>query len=72
MFSNLKKLKIGDKLFVSDREIGKVEYEIFKIDTVLPEDISCLDAVTENQKEVTLITCTSDSKKRIIIKAKEI
>ena len=72
MFSNLKKLKIGDKLFVSDREIGKVEYEIFKIDTVLPEDISCLDAVTENQKEVTLITCTSNSKKRIIIKAKEI
>lgn len=72
MFSNLKKLKIGDKLFVSDRKIGKVEYEIFKIDTVLPEDISCLDAVTENQKEVTLITCTSDSKKRIIIKAKEI
>lgn len=72
MFSNLKKLKIGDKLFVSDREIGKVEYEIFKIDTVLPEDVSCLDAVTENQKEVTLITCTNDSKKRIIIKAKEI
>ena len=72
MFSNLKKLTLGDKLFVSDREIGKVEYEIFKIDTVLPEDISCLDAVTENQKEVTLITCTSDSKKRIIIKAKEI
>ena len=72
MFSNLKNLKIGYKLFVSDKEIGKVEYEIFKIDTVLPEDISCLDAVTENQKEVTLITCTSDSKKRIIIKAKEI
>ena len=72
IFSNLKKLKIGDKLFVSDREIGKVEYEIFKIDTVLPEDVSCLDAVTENQKEVTLITCTNDSKKRIIIKAKEI
>lgn len=72
MFSNLKKLKIGDKLFVSDKEIGKVEYEIFKIDTVLPENISCLDAVTENQKEVTLITCTSNSKKRIIIKAKEI
>lgn len=72
MFSNLKKLKIGDRLFVSDREVGQVEYEIFKIDTVLPEDVSCLDAVTENQKEVTLITCTSDSKKRIIIKAKEI
>ena len=72
MFSNLKRLKIGDRLFVSDREVGKVEYEIFKIDTVLPQDVSCLEAATENQKEVTLITCTSDSQKRIIIKAKEI
>jgi LPXTG-site transpeptidase (sortase) family protein len=72
MFSNLKKLKLGDTLFVTDREIGKVEYEIFKIDTVLPTEVDCLKSVTENEREVTLITCTTNSKKRIIIKAKEI
>lgn len=72
MFKNLKKLNLKDKLFITDREIGKVEYEVFKIDTVLPEDIDCLEAITNNEKEVTLITCTIDSKKRIIIKAKEI
>lgn len=71
MFSNLKKLQEGDKLYVIDREIGKVEYEIFKIYQVYPNDTSCLDAITKNQKEVTLITCTTDSKKRIIVKAKE-
>lgn len=72
MFSKLKKLKLGDKLFITDKKIGKVEYEIFKIDTVLPEDVSCLKAVTEGEKEVTLITCTMNSKKRIVVKAKEI
>lgn len=72
MFSKLKKLKIGDRLFITDTKVGKVEYEIFKIDTVLPEDVSCLKAVTENEKEVTLITCTMNSKKRIVVKAKEV
>lgn len=71
MFHDLKKLQIGDNLFIIDNEIGKVEYEIFEIYKVLPEDVSPLDAVTTNEREVTLITCTSDSKERIIIKAKE-
>lgn len=72
MFRNLKKLGLGDKLFITDAKIGKVEYEIFKIDTVLPEDVSCLNPITNNEKEVTLITCTMDSKKRIVLKAKEV
>lgn len=71
MFSNLKKLKIGENLFISDNEIGKVEYEIYDVYTVLPEDVSCLSQETNGQREVTLITCTSDSEKRIIVKAKE-
>ena len=72
MFKNLKKVKIGDRLFISDNEVGKVEYEVFEIDTVLPDDVSCLDATYENVKEVTLITCTNDSQKRVIVKAKEV
>lgn len=72
MFNNLKKVKMGDRLFISDNEVGKVEYEVFEIDTVIPEDVSCLDAKFENKKEVTLITCTNDSQKRIIVKAKEV
>lgn len=72
MFKNLKKLEIGDKLNLIDSEIGKVQYEVFEKYTVLPEDVSCLDSITNNKKEITLITCTNDSKKRLIIKAKEI
>ena len=70
MFRNLKKLKTGDTFFLIDNNIGRVEYEVYDIFQVLPEDVSCLNQNT-NMKEITLITCTSDSKKRIIVKAKE-
>lgn len=71
MFYNLKKLKIGDNLSITDQKIGKVEYKVNRIYTVLPEDVSCLDQETQGKKEVTLITCTYDSQKRIIVKAIE-
>ena len=71
MFYGLKKLQIGDTFFITDNKIGKVEYEIFSINKVVPENVECLDAVTIGEKEVTLITCTSDSKYRIIVKARE-
>ena len=72
MFRNLKKLKIGDRLFISDNKVGKVEYEIYDLYKVIPEDVSCLSQETNGKKEVTLITCTTDSKERIIVKALEI
>lgn len=71
MFRNLRKLEKGDSFTISDNNIGKVEYEIYDIYTVSPEDISCLAQNTDNIKEVTLITCTRDSKQRIIVKARE-
>lgn len=71
MFHDLKKLKRNDNLFIIDNKVGKVEYEIYDIYKVLPEDTSCLEQETNGKKEVTLITCTSDSEERIIIKAVE-
>lgn len=72
MFHNLKKLTIGDKLFISDNNVGRMEYEVYEFYRVSPEDVSCLSQETNAKREVTLITCTNDSKKRIIVKAKEI
>ena len=72
MFYNLKKLKIGDKIFISDNKTGKVEYEVYNLYKVIPEDVTCLEQETNGKREVTLITCTNDSKKRIIVKAKEV
>ena len=71
-FYDIKKLEIADRLFLIDEIVGKVEYEIFKIEKVVPEDTNCLEPITLEKREITLITCTNDSKKRVIIKAKEI
>ena len=71
MFHNLRNLETGNSLWVIDKDIGRVEYEIYDIYTVPPEDVKCLSQETEGRREITLITCTNDSRKRIIVKAKE-
>lgn len=71
MFHDLKKLSIGDRLFISDNNVGKLEYEVYEFYSVFPDDVSCL-AQNTNQRIVTLITCTTDSQKRIIIKARQV
>lgn len=71
MFHNLKDLKIGDNFFLTDNNVGKIEYKIYNIYKVFPEDISPIYQENLAQKEVTLITCTFDSKQRIIVKALE-
>lgn len=72
MFYHLKDLKVGNSLTISDNNVGIVEYEIYDIFKVSPDDVSSLSQETGGNKEVTLITCTNDSKKRLIIKAREI
>ncbi len=72
MFHNLSKLKKGDSIFITDNKKGKLEYNVYNVYKVLPENVSCLSQETNGKTEVTLITCTNDSKKRIIIKARAI
>lgn len=72
MFRNLKKLVVGDKIIVTDNSVGIVEYEVYDIFQVNPKEVDCLDQETNGKREITLITCTTDSKKRIIVKARGI
>ena len=72
MFGKVKRLKIGDQIKLTDLYNNTVTYEIFDIYSVDPNDVSCLDSVEENTKEVTLITCTNGHLKRLITKAREI
>ena len=72
MFRNLKMLAVGDKIIVTDNSVGIVEYEVYDIFQVNPKEVDCLDQETNGKREITLITCTTDSKKRIIVKAREI
>lgn len=70
MFHNLKKLEIGDTIFLTDKFNGIMEYCIYNKEIVNPKDVNCLSQETDGKIELTLITCTSDSQKRIIIKAR--
>ncbi len=69
MFHNLKKVEVGDKLKLTDLIGRSIDYKVYKKETVLPNETQCLSQKTNGRTEVTLITCTTDSSKRIVIKA---
>ena len=72
MFSNTKKLKIGDEIILTDLSGETLKYKIFDKYIIEPNDVSCTESVNKDQREVTLITCTNGRKNRLVIKANEI
>lgn len=72
MFSNLKRLEIGDSIFVTDTNGNKIEYLVYDKYKVYPKETECLSQNTEGEREVTLITCTGGAIKRLIVKAREV
>jgi len=72
VFGKLKYLKIGDVIKLTDTYNRNVEYKIYSIEKVSPNNIDCLSQNTNGEREVTLITCTLGAVKRIVVKAIEI
>lgn len=72
MFGSTKKLNIGDKIEMTDLTGKTLEYEIFDKYVIDPNDVSCVNSVQENTREITLITCTNGNSNRMILKAREI
>jgi LPXTG-site transpeptidase (sortase) family protein len=68
MFNHIIDLKIGDKIYLTDNENGKIEYRVYDIYKTEPENTMPLMQATE-KTEITLITCSDYSSKRIIVKA---
>ena len=71
-FSKVPTLQNGDIIEITDSSNRTINYEVYNKYEVVPEDTSCLDQVTNGKKEITLITCTNDSKMRVIVKAREV
>lgn len=69
-FSNNKKLKVDDKIYITDNDGKKLTYTIYNKFETTPEDTSFYQRDTGGKAEVTLSTCTDDSKARLIICAK--
>ncbi|MCI9366339.1 MAG: sortase [Clostridia bacterium] len=72
MFSNLEKLKNGDKIYITDESKTKVTYEVYDNFSAEATDTSFYNRDTAGLREVTLSTCTNDSVIRTIILAKEV
>lgn len=71
MFSNVKKLKKGDSIYITDLSGRKVKYSVYKIYRTSGSDASYMTRDTKNGREISLSTCTDDSKARTIVWAKE-
>ena len=69
-FSNNKKLKVNDKIYITDNSGNRLTYTIYNKFETTPEDTSFYTRDTNNKPEITLSTCNDDSSKRLIIFAK--
>ena len=72
MFGKTKKLEIGDSIQMTDLTGKTIEYRIFDKYVIDPNDVTCVNSVEPNTREITLITCTNGRTNRLIIKAREI
>lgn len=72
MFGKTKYLQIGDKIKLTNLKNETIEYGVFKIYSIDPDDVSCVESVESGTREVTLITCTNGHKNRLVTKARQI
>lgn len=70
-FGKNKQLSNGDKIYITDNSGKKIAYTIYNIYTTHPDDAEYLTRGTNGAREISLTTCTDDSKNRLIIWAKE-
>lgn len=71
MFSNVKKLEKGDVIYITDTAGRKVKYTIYNIFRTSGSDGDYITRNTNGKREISLSTCTDDSKARTIVLAKE-
>ena len=71
-FSKVPNLVVGDIVKLTDLTGRTIDYEVYDKHTVDPDDTRDTTQLTGGRKEVTLITCTNDSKLRVIVRCKEV
>lgn len=69
-FSNNKKLSIGDKIYITDSTGKRLSYTIYDKYEAEENESDYITRDTQGAIEISLSTCTDDSKARLIILAK--
>lgn len=72
MFGNLKKLEINDIIILTNVYGQQVQYMVYDIYKVYPDEVECLSQEIYGNRDVTLITCTTGAIKRLVIKTTEV
>lgn len=70
LFSNNKKLKVGDKIYITTLDGTKVTYTIYKKFTTTDDDASFFKRKTDTP-EISISTCSDDETHRIVILARK-
>ena len=71
-FSDLYKLEMGDTIQLSDRQNNKLTYKVYNKFEVYEDDLSVTNQNTDGKIELTLITCTNNPRKRLVVKCASI
>ena len=71
-FSKVPTLENGDIIEITDLTNTTVEYYVYDKYTVYDDQTECTSQETDGKTEVTIITCTNDGSKRVIIKARKV
>lgn len=71
-FSKVPTLIEGDTIEITDLSGKVIQYKIYTKYEVDPTDVSCTSQLTNGRREITLITCTDDSKYRVVVKARQV
>ena len=70
-FSDVPDLVVGDIVEIQDLSQRVIQYEVYDIHTVVPDNVADTTQKTNGRKEVTLITCTDNNEQRVIVRCKE-
>ncbi|MGL4913248.1 MAG: class D sortase [Romboutsia sp.] len=68
VFKGLADVEIGTEIIIKALH-GEFRYQIYSKEVIEPENLTVLDQDL-SKKEMTMITCTKDGKKRVCVKAK--
>lgn len=71
-FSKVPTLENGDIIELTDLSGTTLKYSVYDKYVIPEDDKSCSSQKTDGRKEITLITCTDDSRNRVVVKATEV
>lgn len=70
IFTNNKKLQIGDKIYITTVDGKKIEYVIYRTFKVTPEEVDYVIEDSSDTPKIMLSTCTASDRYRLIVMAK--